>query len=140
MESRIAELAALCRSHRIDILYSFGSRSFEVERFVRAEGPRLDAGGSDCDIGAHLDARGPIIVSGKVAIAQTLEDLLGVERVDLVLLQEADPFLACNVIRGERLYCLDTRQADEYELYVLRRAGDLAPLERARQALLMESS
>ena len=70
-------------------------------------------------------------------LALALEDLLGVTRVDLVCFLEADPFLAANVVRGERLYACDTYQADEYELYILRRAGDLAPLERERMALIL---
>ena len=53
-----------------------------------------------------------------------------------MLLTEADPFLAANIIRGERLYAADAHAGVEYELYVLRRAGDLAPLERERLALL----
>jgi hypothetical protein len=68
---------------------------------------------------------------------QALEDLFGVARVDLVILREADPFLAANIVRGERLYALDPYAADEYDLYVLRRAGDLAPLERERMALIL---
>jgi hypothetical protein len=55
----------------------------------------------------------------------------------VVCLQEADPFLAANVVRGERLYARDEYEADEYDLYVLRRAGDLAPLERERIALIL---
>jgi hypothetical protein len=70
-------------------------------------------------------------------LAAALEDLFGAQRVDLVVLPEADPFLAANIIRGERLYCRDETEADEYELYVLRRAGDLAPLERERIALIL---
>lgn len=58
-------------------------------------------------------------------------------RVDLVCLPEADPFLAANVIRGERLYARDEYEADEYDLYVLRRAGDLIPLGRERMALVL---
>jgi hypothetical protein len=73
----------------------------------------------------------------KVDIAQGIEDALGVPKVDLIVLPEADPFLAANIIRGERLYCTDTYLADEYELYILRRAGDLIPLERERIALIM---
>lgn len=68
----------------------------------------------------------------KAELAVALENLLGADRVDLVLLAEADPFLAVNVIRGERLFCRDAYAADEYELYVLRRAGDLAGFERLR--------
>ena len=41
------------------------------------------------------------------------------------------------MIRGERLYAQDDHAADEYDLYVLRRAGDLAPFERARMAFVL---
>jgi hypothetical protein len=67
-----------------------------------------------------------------------LEELLGVNRVDLILLDRADPFVAANVIRGERLFADNQHAADEYDLYVLRRAGDLIPLERERQDLIMQ--
>jgi len=76
-------------------------------------------------------------VQQKVRLAIALEDLFDVGRVDLVCLPEADPFLAANVVRGERLYARDEYEADEYDLYVLRRAGDLAPLERERMALIL---
>jgi uncharacterized protein len=91
---------------------------------------------SDLDIGI-LPAR-PLDVHQKIALAIALEDFFDVNRVDLVVLPEADPFLAANVIRGERLYERDSYQADEYDLYILRRAGDLIPLERERQALIAE--
>jgi hypothetical protein len=73
-------------------------------------------------------------------MAVALENLMGVDRADLILLSEADPFLAVNIIRGERLFCADRYEADEYELYVLRRAGDLAPFERLRIERIMDSS
>ena len=58
--------------------------------------------------------------------------------MDLIIILEADPFLAANIIRGERIYCRDEYEADEYDLYILRRAGDLIPFERERIALIME--
>ncbi|MBM4127923.1 MAG: hypothetical protein FJ247_11335 [Nitrospira sp.] len=61
-----------------------------------------------------------------------LEDILGVGRVDLVSLPEASPFLAVEIVRGELLYETDADRTAEYELYVLRRAGDLAPFEQER--------
>ncbi len=76
-------------------------------------------------------------VEEKVRLAQALEDLLGCSRVDLVVLPEADPFVVAEIIRGERLYAADARDADEYDLYVLRRAGDLLPLERERIRLIL---
>lgn len=52
--------------------------------------------------------------------------------MDLVILPEADPFLALDVIRGELLYCADRDAQAEQELQVLRRAADLAPYARER--------
>ena len=37
----------------------------------------------------------------------------------------------------ERLYAEDEYLADEYELYIFRRAGDCAHLERERVALIL---
>jgi predicted nucleotidyltransferase len=90
---------------------------------------------SDVDIGV-LPGR-DLPVGERVGLMQALEDLFGAARVDLVILPEADPFLAANVVRGERLYAENEYRADEYDLYVLRRAGDLAPLERERMALIL---
>lgn len=129
------KLAELCQQFSIDILYAFGSRGQEAARFILENLP-MPVSASDLDIGV-LSAR-PLDVHEKVALAIALEDLFDVNRVDLVVLPEADPFLAANVIRGERLYERDSYQADEYDLYILRRAGDLIPLERERQALIME--
>jgi len=77
-------------------------------------------------------------VREKAELAVALEKLMGVHRVDLVLLAQADPFLAVNIIRGERVFCRDEYEADTYELYVMRRAGDLAPFERLRIERIME--
>lgn len=134
-------LGSLCRAYGVDILYSFGSRGQEVAGFVLGELPAIGSSPSDCDIGAKLLPGTASTVAVKVGLAQAIEDFLGVSAVHLVVLSEADPFLACEVIRGERLFAADAHRADEFELYLLRRAGDLAPLERERerQELLMGS-
>ena len=59
-------------------------------------------------------------------------------RVDLVVLPEASPFLALDIVTGELLLARDPDREAEYQLFVLRRAGDLAPFERARRALVLE--
>ena len=134
MSKRIELLAELCRQFKIDILYVFGSRALEVVDWLADKRPDLAPGPADVDVGVKPGE--PLSVQDKVRLALALEDLLGVARVDLVSLPDADPFLAANIIRGERLYAHDTYQADEYDLYILRRAGDLAPLERERMALI----
>lgn len=135
--SRSDALAEICVRWGLEILYAFGSRAVEAKRFLAGELAQLPPGAADLDIGAkpRPDAlRGP---QARVQFAAELEDFFGVGRVDLVLLPEADPFLAAAIIRGERLFAADSYLADEYDLYVLRRAGDLAPLERERIALLL---
>ena len=92
---------------------------------------------SDLDIGV-LPAR-PLTARQKVELMIALEDLFNVNRIDLVLLPEADPFLAANIVRGERLFARDTYQAGRYEFYIFRRAGDLIPLERERLAIIEEN-
>jgi uncharacterized protein len=128
------ELVRLCEQYALDSLYAFGSRGQSAAHFIQLGTP-MPASESDLDIGVL--PRNPLSVHQKVELAIALETLFNVPRVDLVTLPEADPFLAANIIRGERLYARDTYQSDEYELYILRRAGDLSPLERERMAIVM---
>ena len=126
MNTRLQKIEQICRKYRAKALYAFGSRSAEV----------LQALQSDLDIGILTSY--PFSVDEKVNLALELEELFNVPRVDLVVLQEADAFLAANIIRGERIYAEDSYLADEYDLYILRRAGDLAELERKRMAMILQ--
>lgn len=94
----------------------------------------------DVDIGIKSLPAYQLTVRQKVELALALETLFNIPRVDVVSLEEADPFLAVNIIRGERLYAADSYAADEYELYILRRAGDLAPFERVRMNMILEGA
>jgi predicted nucleotidyltransferase len=133
---RAPALAALCERHRIVLLMAFGSQAKAVLGWLRGEVALLRPGASDIDIGVKAEPGRRMSLRDQVAVAAELEDLLEAPRVDLVALDEADAFLAANIIRGERLHARDRRMADEYELYVLRRAGDLAPLERERMRMI----
>jgi predicted nucleotidyltransferase len=129
----LGRLSQICDRHGIDLVYAFGSRACEVRNFLNGVGKMDESATSDVDVGIKaLPTRGAMPVREKVEVAAEMEDLLGVKRVDLVILSEADPFLCANIVRGERVFYRDPYAADEYELYVLRRAGDLAPLERER--------
>ena len=130
-------LAGLARREALVAVYAFGSRAKEALEALSAGDARLQPSSSDLDIAVVAEPGKHLTVLDKVRIAQELEDLSGTPRVDLVVLPEADPFLAANIVRGERLYAADDHAADEYELYVLRRAGDLIPLERERQQLIL---
>jgi predicted nucleotidyltransferase len=129
-------LQALCRRAGVAILYVFGSRADEVREWLAQPLVELARGPSDIDIGVVLKTEVPWDVRETVRLMQDLEELFGVSRVDVVLLETADPFVAANVIRGHRLFAADEHAADEYDLFVLRRAGDLIPLERERMDLI----
>ncbi len=129
--------ANLAKRHHLQIIYAFGSRAKEVAALGIDPKTPLPGSLSDVDIGVKPNPGCYLAPLQKVDIAQEIEDLLCVAKVDLIVIPEADPFVAANIIRGERLFCTDKDLADEYDLYILRRAGDLIPLERERMALIM---
>jgi len=131
------ELRSIGKRYGIIALYAFGSRAGEVAGLVRGQLVSREHPSADLDIGVQPEPGGRLSVQEKVRLAIELEDLLGVARVDLVILPEADPFLALDIIRGELLYCADGDLQAEYELYVLRRAGDLAYYARERWSLIL---
>jgi predicted nucleotidyltransferase len=108
---------------RMVALYLFGSR---------ARGEATER--SDVDVGILFGQ--DVALRDLLLLEDALERHLGLP-VDLVDAGRASAFLALDVIRGERVYCSDPDRCDEFELYVMRRAGDLAPFERERRRLLM---
>jgi predicted nucleotidyltransferase len=90
--------------------------------------------GSDLDIAVLYSA--PLSLQELIRIEIRLEEAARIP-VDLIDLRRASPFLALDVVRGVRFVCTDPVTADEYELYVLRRAGDLEHLERERRAMIL---
>ncbi len=152
MNRRRAALEAICRENGVAILYSFGSRARETLAWLDDPAAVLAPGPSDVDIGVKPVWSPPrsggwgwrqpepdvkMDWKAEVALAQALEDFLGVQRVDLVNLDNANPYLAAEVIHGERLYAEDEYGADNYDLYILRQEADLAPLEEEMARLLL---
>jgi predicted nucleotidyltransferase len=129
----VADVAALCRQYGIEAMYVFGSRATEIARLIRSGQPVSREASSNVDVGV-LPHPGVILdAHRKVKLMADLEDLLGVNRIDLVSLPETSAFLAVEIVQGALVYEADPDRSAEYdELYVLRRAGDLAPFERER--------
>ena len=136
MSTRLQMIEKLCREYRVKVLYVFGSRSAEIFKAIQDDGLEIQSSQSDVDIGILTET--PLPIDEKVKLTLELEEVLDVLHVDLVVLQETDAFLAANIIRGERIYAEDSYVADEYELFVLRRAGDLAEFERGRMAMILQ--
>lgn len=135
-----ADLAELASGLGVQEVYVFGSRAREIAARLRGSPPeetRSSGDGADVDVGIRPRPGVRLGASQRVALALALEELLDASRVDLVVLPEAGAFLALAVVSGELLYCESPRDQAEYELYVLRRAGDLLPLERARRDAIL---
>jgi uncharacterized protein len=132
------KLSEIAHAFDLGIIYAFGRHAGDALKWLKDEQFSLSiSSSSDLDIGIKPAIEKKLSVKEKARLAIALEDLFCVSGTDLVNLPEADPFLAANIIRGERLFSKDTYLADEYDLYILRRAGDLIPLERERIALIM---
>lgn len=135
-----AQLAKIASDLGVQEVYVFGSRAKEIAARFRgfsSEETPSSVEGADVDVGVRPRQRVRLGASQRVALALALEELLDVDRVDLVVLPEAGAFLALAVISGELLYCESPGDQAEYELYVLRRAGDLLPLERERRDAIL---
>lgn len=137
MTERHRTLQEICRRFDVAILYAFGSRAKEALAWLDDPARVMSPGPADLDIGVKASASVHWTLAEQVALTQRLEDFFGIHRVDLIPVMRADPFLAANIIRGERLYAASQNAADEYDLYILRRAGDLIPYERERIAQIL---
>ncbi len=104
-------------------LYAFGSR---IDGSARPD--------SDLDLGVLYVSPQPL--EATVVLEEALHRVTGMA-VDLTDVSRAGAFLAHAIVRGERLFAREPTAADHFELYVLRRAGDLLPFERERRAMLL---
>jgi predicted nucleotidyltransferase len=123
----VQALQAVATSHEhVRALYAFGSRV--------TDSARPD---SDLDVGVLLTA--PESLEATLLLEDALERATGL-RVDLVDVARAGAFVALEIVQGERIFTRHPVETDEFELYVLRRAGDLLPFERARRTMLLTPS
>jgi len=127
LQRGLDELAA---EYGLPAIYVFGSRAEEVAARVAGDPVTAAHPESDVDVGVEPLRGRRLSAQDRVRIMQRLEVLLGADRVDLVILPEADAFLAADVVRGELLLATDLDAEAEVQLYYLRRAADLAPLLR----------
>jgi uncharacterized protein len=132
------ELERVCRDRGAIAVYVFGSRAAEIAARVRGQEALPERTSSDVDLGVLLPRGMKLCERDRVRLAAELEDLLGVARVDVVLLGEASPFLAVEAVSGELLLDLRPRETVDFELFALRRAGDLLQFQRARTEAVLE--
>jgi predicted nucleotidyltransferase len=134
----LEHLRLVADGYRLDAIYAFGSRADAARRAVLGAGGLSDATGSDLDLGVLPEPATRLDAAQRADLTMALEELFAPARVDLVVVTEASPFLALDVVTGELLFARDPDREAECQLFVLRRAGDLAPFERERRALVLE--
>jgi predicted nucleotidyltransferase len=128
-----AALAELSKCYSLTAVYVFGSQAVEAASYIQGDVVPFLNSEVDIDIGIQPLPANRLTARDRVEIVRALEELFRVRRVDLVVLPEATPFLALDIIKGELIYCDDPDRQAEDELYVLRRAGDLAYYEKKRR-------
>lgn len=128
--TRMDAIRDLCRRHRVASLYAFGSWAAEALEWARNERDELAQRTSDLDLAVTPETDFAFSARERVRLSTDLKRLFNASRVDLVMLWEADAFLAVDVIRGELLYCADPDEQARDELYILGRAADAATLRR----------
>lgn len=133
-------LEAIARRCGLAEIYAFGSRARAVAAQLDVPVPAAPpvGSGSDLDLGVRPIFGVRLTAQCRVNLTIELEDLFSAPRVDLVVLPEADPYLALDIVRGELLYTVDADEEARYQLFVLRRAGDLAPYKKERMRMILE--
>ena len=133
----LEHIVEISDQYSLSAIYVFGSRTEQGKFLITEENGFIRDVGADLDIGVLPQRQATLSTRDKARLTIELEDLFSISKIDLVSIPEANPFLAANIIRGERIYCGNENEVDEYELYVLRRAGDLIPLEDERIRLIL---
>lgn len=129
------KIGSLAKTYRLRLIYAFGSRAREAKKMAEGSRKALRSSPADLDIG--LLSRDRLSVEEKVRIGLALEDIFGVARVDVVVLSEAPPFLALEIVQGELLFADDPDFEADYQLHVMRVASDLMPFEREKRAMIL---
>ena len=139
-QNKAERLSELAGAYRLADIYAFGSRAGEIAAMIRTGRALKRTSSSDIDIGIR-PKQGPMpSPRDLINLTVELEDLFGASRVDLVLLPGSEPFLAWDIIRGELLYTEDPVDQSYFELFVLRRAGDLLPFKRERIDMILRGA
>jgi predicted nucleotidyltransferase len=133
IERKIKNLA---EKYHLQLIYAFGSRAKEALDYVHGKKNAFRSSQSDVDIG--VKPKKHLRVEELVKIALFFEDIFNVPRVDVVMLTDAPVFLALEIVQGELLYARDDRYEAEYQLYIMRRASELARYETMKIELILE--
>ena len=137
MNNCILKLKDIASRNKVSSLYVFGSRANEIKSLIDGYNIKKTESDSDIDIGVYYSNFYKPSMREKAQLIIELEDLFDTNKLDLVDISEAGAFLALEIINGELIYCDNSDEQAEFELYVLRKAGDLAYFERERRNIIL---
>ncbi|MFH1771461.1 MAG: nucleotidyltransferase domain-containing protein [Candidatus Omnitrophota bacterium] len=122
------KINAVCRDSGVVFAYLFGSQA------KGSTGPL-----SDIDIALYIGGLDRKEYSGKkLELLGRLNDALKTDEIDLVLLNNASPFLAQRILRdGKLIYCADEKLRLDYEQITILKYLDWKPYldKYTRQAI-----
>jgi hypothetical protein len=117
--------------HHITLAYLFGSR---------AEGRARPSSDTDIAVLLPYEHFKALTLDSRVNLINDIFDALGTENADVVILNEAPPLLAFEVIKHGKIIYEDpeTRPAAEFAVYALNQYLDTKPLRAMRHKYLRE--
>ena len=130
VDTSYPQLGALFRPYPVQLAYLFGS---QATGGTHAE--------SDVDIAVLLDASltADERFTEQLALIGTLSDLFGTDHVDVVVLNEASPLLAYEVLRnGVLLYCPNDDTRVDFQVRALCAYEDTASLRNLLAEAMIE--
>ena len=125
------ELEQLCLRHGLALVYLFGSQAERGARLFAGEANGPSDALADLDVGVvTLDPLPPPSERAQfyAALFNDLEDLVKPFPLDLVLLEENHSVFQLEALKGICLYQASEERREAYEMDILRRAADFAPV------------
>jgi predicted nucleotidyltransferase len=129
--SREEELRRLGRQYGLALVYLFGSQAAAGARLLAGEAVTPSDALADLDVGVVTREPLPPPYERAQFYARLFNDLEDVFRpfpLDLVLLEENHSVFQLEAVKGICVYQASEERREEYEMNILRRAADFAPV------------
>jgi predicted nucleotidyltransferase len=132
------ELRDIAEKYGIAFIYLFGSQSENGARYLQGDGIAVeelsDLDAAVCFINIPSD---PMKIYG--ALYKELSEVFEPFNMDLVFMHEVDALFQYEIIKGVRIFAIDSSLADELEEMIMKKAEDLAFKKRIMSREILEA-
>lgn len=128
---KIDTLKGVCKSYGIALIYLFGSRAEEADRYLHGDKLIINDPLADIDIGVVFLQNLPPAVERCSLYADIFNELAGLFKpypVDLSFLEENHAVFQVEALKGRCVFHIDNHFKDRYEEMILCRAADFKPI------------